>query len=139
MESSRERAVAVLFDSNFLMTAARLHFDLFHSVEEALESPFEAKILSTNLMELKSLANHSSPVARRQARVALKLAESCNIVERRALGRDPDEDILQFASATPGIVVATNDAALRNRLREEGCAVLFLMRSGELDLSGYDA
>ncbi len=138
MGSSPERAVSVLFDANFLMSAARLHFDLFHSVEEVLDSPFEAKILAANLRELKTLAGGAGSISKRQARVALKLAESCLIVgEARSRG-DPDDDILQFASAARGVVVATNDALLRTRLRRAGCPVLYLTRSGELDLAGYD-
>ncbi len=138
MASSPERAVAVLFDSNFLMTAARLHFDLFQSVEQVLDSPFDAKILSTNLKELKGLASRSAPVSQRQARVALKLAESCRVIERSSNEKDPDEDILQFASTSKDTIVATNDAALRTKLRESGCPVLCLTRSGELDLLGYE-
>lgn len=137
MAFSPERAVAVLFDSNFLMTAARLHFDLFRSVEQALDSPFDAKILSTNLKELKGLASRRAPVYRRQARVALKLAESCRVIERPSSENNPDEDILQFASTSKNTIVATNDAALRTKLRESGSPVLCLRRSGRLDLSGY--
>jgi rRNA-processing protein FCF1 len=138
MGSSPERAVAVLFDTNFLMSAARLHFDLFHSVEQVLDSPFDARILSTNLSELKTLASNSGVVSKRQARVALKLAKSCRVIERTSSSMDPDDDILQFASAMRGVIVATNDAILRNRLRRTGCPVLYMTRSGELDLVGYE-
>lgn len=138
MGSSPERAVAVLFDSNFLMTAARLHFDLFHSVERVLDSPFDARILSTNLNELKTLASNSGVVSRRQARVALKLAESCRVIEQISPRRNPDDDILQFASAMRGVIVATNDSILRSKLRRTGCPVLCMTRSGELDLLGYE-
>ncbi len=138
MGSSPERAVAVLFDSNFLMSAARLHFDLFHSVEQVLDSPFDAKILATNLKELKTLASNSGAVSKRQARVALKLAESCRVIEQTSIRRDPDDDILQFVSATRGMIVATNDAILRRKLRRTGCAVLYMTRSGELALLGYE-
>jgi len=137
MASSPESAVAVLFDSNFLMTAARLHFDLFQSVEQALDSPFDAKILSANLRELRGLASRSAPISQRQARVALKLAEFCRVIDQPSSERDPDEEILQFASTSKDTIVATNDAALRAKLRESGCPVLFLRRSGHLDLSGY--
>lgn len=138
MGSLPERAIAVLFDSNFLMSAARLHFDLFHSVEHLLDSPFDSKILVANLKELKTLANSSGAVSKRQARVALKLAESCRVVEQTYSRRDPDYDILQFASAKRGIIVATNDAILRGKLRRTGCPVLYMTRSGKLDLLGYE-
>ncbi len=138
MASLPEKAVTVLFDTNFLMTAARLHFDLFQSVEQALDSPFDAKILSSNLKELKTLASNGGAISKRQARVALKLAESCQIIESRSSKRDPDDDILHFASAMRGLIVATNDAFLRKKLRKAGCPVLCLTRSGELDLAGYD-
>lgn len=138
MESSLERAVRVLFDSNFLMTAARLHFDLFHFVEQSLDSPFEGKILSTNLRELRGLARHNSPISRNHARIALKLAESCKVVEASSNSQDPDEVLLQFAIASPSTIVATNDATLRISLRKAGCPVLYLRRSGELDLQGYE-
>jgi rRNA-processing protein FCF1 len=138
MASSPERAVAVLFDTNFLMSAARLHFDLFNSVEQVLDSPFDAKILATNLRELKTLAGGSGAVSKRQARVALKLAESCRVIQQTSSKRDPDDDILKFASDKRGIIVATNDAILRNKLRSTGCPVLFMTRSGELDLLGYE-
>ncbi len=121
------------------MAAGRLHFDLFQSVEQALDSPFDAKILSTNLKELKGLASRGAPVYQRQARVALMLAESCRVIEQPPSGRDPDEDILQFASTSKDTIVATNDAALRAKLRESGCPVLCLTRSGELDLLGYES
>jgi len=139
MGSSPERAVAVLFDSNFLMSAGRLHFDLFHSVEQVLDSPFDARILAANLKELKTLSSNSGAISKRQARVALKLAESCRVIEQTPSYRDPDDDILKFASAMRGIIVATNDAILRNKLRRTGCPVLYMTRSGELDLLGYES
>jgi rRNA-processing protein FCF1 len=137
MESSRERAPAILFDSNFLMTAARLHFDLFQSAERTLDSPFDAQILSTNLRELRNLAQHSTPIFRNQARVALMLAERCRVLESSENNNDPDEELLRFASSYPRTIIATNDAALRRKLRRAGCPVLYLRRSGDLNLSGY--
>ncbi len=121
------------------MSAGRLHFDLFHSVEQVLDSPFDARILAANLKELKTLSSNSGAISKRQARVALKLAESCRVIEQTPSYRDPDDDILKFASAMRGIIVATNDAILRNKLRRTGCPVLYMTRSGELDLLGYES
>lgn len=139
MASSRERAVAVLFDSNFLMTAARLHFDIFHRVEQTLDSPYEARILSANLHELTTLAEHGAPLTRRYARVALKLAESCKIMDSPSGSKDPDDVILQFASKSADLIVATNDAALRTRLRRSNLPVVSLSRGGRLVRSGLEA
>ena len=120
------------------MSAGRLHFDLFHSVEGVLDSPFDAEILAANLKELKTLASNSGAVSKRHARVALKLAESCRAIEQTSPMSEADEVILQYASAKRDTIVATNDAILRNRLRRAGCAVLYMTRSGELDLLGYE-
>ncbi len=136
MESSRKHAIVVLFDTNFLMIAARFHFDLFRRVEDTLDSRFQARILSPNFKELETLANHGRPSVQKQAKAALQIAQLCETIDFKSSGRGADNDIVSYTSRSPGTVVATNDRALRSKLRRARTTVLSLRREGGLELLG---
>jgi rRNA-processing protein FCF1 len=87
-------------------------------------------------MELQGLAESDSPKERKQAQLALKLAEKCRVVPvEKGLGETYDDVIVRVAAEWKS-PVATNDRELRRRMRTLGLPVIFLREKRRLMLEG---
>jgi len=126
----------VILDSNFLFIPFQFRIDVLRELED-LVGKSEPVILSTTLDELKKLVRRKSEKTRRQALLALKIAERCVMVH---VEKDPsetyDDAILRKAKewACP---VATNDVKLRKRLRKEAIPTIYLRQKKKLVLEGH--
>jgi len=127
--------VKVLLDSNFLMVPAQFHVDIFQGLESALNTRIECLILPQTLEELERLAARRGKRGR-EAQLALRLADRCTVLSGKAKpGKAADDTILEVAT-DERLVVATNDSALRKRLREAGIAVAYLRKKAYVALEG---
>ncbi len=138
MELSAKGKLTILFDTNLLMTAAHLHLDLFDLVEKTLGTAYEPGVLAANIKELTAIAKWGRPRNRREARVALELAEACKLVDVEDTDLEADEAILHYAIGADNIIIATNDADLRRRLRKANRAVLFMRKNGRIEVMGSE-
>ncbi|MEM2904281.1 MAG: nucleotide-binding protein [Candidatus Bathyarchaeia archaeon] len=127
--------VKVLLDSNFLMMPAQFHVDVFQGIDAAINARTEYVILSETVEELKRLA--AQPGRRgRAAQLALDLAKRCTVLPSRAKpGKSTDELILETAQEGR-LIVATNDSALKRRLRAVGIPVLYLRKKAYVAFQG---
>lgn len=134
------KRVAVVADTNFLMLIPQ-GLASPTLLLEALERSYEILVPSTVLEELRMLAS-TAPLAktRRLARSVLSMLESGRLQVRivEAEG-DVDDSIVvvarRLASIGDPIVVATNDRALRRRLRMLGIPTLYYRESeGRLEV-----
>jgi len=104
---SEEEPVKVVLDANFFFVPSQFNLDIFEELANLLNQRFEPILLSSTQKELQALAESSSPKKRKQAQLALRLAD-----------------------------VATNDRELRIRLRNLGVPVIFLRQKHRLELEG---
>jgi len=135
----------ILLDTNFLMIPGQFLVDIFDGIAQAMHEPYELIVLDKSLSELEKLATGNSMDAR-AARLALALVraheESSPTILQKIVGLAPqgkqkrlkvvsvsgkgyvDDALLRIAD--DDTLVATQDAALRRRLRERGipCVVL---------------
>ena len=82
------------------------------------------------------MAKKGSPKMRKQASLALQLAQRCRIVQvKRGADETPDDVIVRIAQKLK-CHVATNDRALRKKLRIRGIPVIFLRGKTRLALEG---
>ena len=81
------------------------------------------------VQELQTMARRRN--GQKKAAAALKLVEKYERIEEEA--PSADEALLKIAEKTQGIVV-TNDRELRQRLKNQGCAVIFLRGKKKLVL-----
>jgi len=126
----------VILDSNFLFIPSQFQVDIFEELKRLLNQQFNPVLLQPTYQELLRIAEHGSPKLRQQASLALKLAEKCSIVPAETyLGENPDDAILRVAKEWR-CPVATNDMALRKRLRKENVTTIFLRQKAYLDMEG---
>ena len=136
MRVSKKEKVKVIFDSNFLFVPSQFQLDIFEELTNLLNQRFDPILLSPTQKELQRLATEGSPKTRKQASLALKLAEKCRVVHvKKGLKETHDDIIVRVAAEWKG-PVATNDRELRKRLRNLGVPVIFLRQRRRLELEG---
>lgn len=130
-------SLKVILDSNFLFVPSQFQVDIFEELTGLLNRRVDPVLLSPTEQELRRLADQGSPKTRRQASLALELAERCRKVHvDKRTGETPDDVIVRVAKEW-GCPVATNDRVLRKRLRRENVPVVFLRQRAHLQVEGF--
>ena len=126
----------VILDSNFLFIPAKFQIDVFEELAQLLNQRFEPVLLSSIYQELKTMAEKGAPKRRKQASLALNLAEKCKKIDvEKHLEETNDEVILRIATLWKS-PVATNDRELRRKLRVRAIPVIYLRSKNRLELEG---
>jgi rRNA-processing protein FCF1 len=133
---SNEKKAKVVLDSNFLFVPSQFRLDIFEELANLLNQRFELIILSSTQKELEGLAESDSPKRRKQALLALKLAEKCHLVPVEKDSKETYDDVIVRVAAKWKSPVATNDRQLRKRLKNLGVPVIFLRQKQRLMLEG---
>ena len=128
--------IMVIFDSNFLFIPSQFQLDVFEELTNILGQRFEPVLLSPTYRELLKIAEEGSPKMRRQASLALKLAEKCLLIHIEKDQEETHDDVIVRVAAEWRCPVATNDRELRKRLRNRGIPVIFLRQRSRLELEG---
>ena len=124
----------VLLDTNFLMVPAVLKVDIFSEIS-ALSGSRKLYVVEKSVAELESLQGKGKPRDRRAARLALQIVRqkmsSGGIEIIPSGGKEfatADDAIIDFilANGREGIVVATQDKLLKERVRAAGASLLVL-------------
>ena len=123
----------VLLDTNALTLPVQFKIDLFGELGRLLGS-FEPLVLMESLQELERLAKGRGKDAA-AAQVGIALSKRCIIVESDPMPGTVDEKIVRFAKRSRAAVV-TNDAALKEILKEQGIQVISMRRMRTLELVG---
>jgi rRNA-processing protein FCF1 len=133
---SEEEPVKVVLDANFFFVSSQFNVDVFEEVANLLNRRFEPVLLSSTQKELQGLAESSSPKQRKQAQLALRLAEKCRVVVAEKGLKETYDDVIVRVAAEWKSPVATNDRELRKRLRKVGVPVIFLRQKRRLEMEG---
>jgi len=136
MPDSEEEPVKVVLDANFFFLSSQFNVDVFEELENLLNRRFEPILLSSTQKELQGLAESSSPKQRKQAQLALRLAEKCRVVVVEKGLKETYDDVIVRVAAEWKSPVATNDRELRKRLRKVGVPVIFLRQKRRLEMEG---
>ena len=128
--------IRVIFDSNFLFVPSQFQLDIFEELTNLLNQRFEPVLLSPTYRELLKIAEKGSPKMRKQASLALKLAEKCYVIQVEKGLEETHDDVIVRVAAEWRCPVATNDRELRKRLRNVGVSVIFLRQRRRLELEG---
>jgi rRNA-processing protein FCF1 len=122
--------VKVLLDTNALMVPGQFGLDVFEELERLGYRRF--LVPRPVLWELESLARLAdSRRDRTAARIGLKLAEDCELVE--AFG-GADEALVDLAQEA-GAAVFTNDKELKKKLSTRGVTVIHLRQRRRLEIA----
>ncbi len=93
-------------------------------------------LLSVTQQELLTMARKGSPKIRKQASLALKLAQKCRVVQVKQGLEETHDDVVVRIAQKWKCPVATNDRTLRERLRDKRIPVIFLREKTRLALEG---
>jgi len=129
-------ALKVILDSNFLLIPSQFKIDIFESMMNLLNQRYEPTILSSTLHELQTIGEKGPPKLRKQAQIALKLAERCQMVKVERSKDETNDDVIIRIAVEWRSPVATSDRELRKRLRNQNIPVIFLRGKNRLELEG---
>ena len=129
-------ALKIILDSNFLFVPAQFKLDIFEGIMNLLNQRYESIVLSTTLDELRNIMERGAPKLRKQAEMALKLAEKCLLVNVDRKPGEANDDVIIRVAEQRKCLVATNDAALRKRLRDISIPVVYVRQKSRLELEG---
>lgn len=119
----------VILDTNALMVPEQFGVDIFSELPRL--GYVQWLVPASVLGELRSLASKAHKGADKiAARVALGLAEQCDVVGEEALDADYAIEELALSSGT---AVFTNDKALKKRLFSKGITVIYLRQGRYLE------
>ena len=128
--------IKVIFDSNFFFVPTQFKLDVFEELANLLGQRLDSVLLSTTLEELLEIAEKGPPKTRRQASLALKLAQECLLVQVEKTFKETNDDVIVRVATKWRCPVATNDRDLKKRLRSVGIPVIFLRQRSRLDVEG---
>lgn len=129
-------AIQVILDSNFLFVPSQFKIDIFEELAKLLNQRFEPVLLSTTHNELLTMTERGSPSRRKQAFLALKLAEKCHLVNVKKSKEETNDDVILRIATERRSPVATNDRELRRKLRDRDIPVVYLRSKRRLELEG---
>jgi rRNA-processing protein FCF1 len=131
-----KRKLRIILDSNALFVPLQFNIDLLEDLRKLLNRNFELVLLSPTRVELQRIATRGSSSLRKDAALALKLAEKCKQLDvGQRLGASADDLIVQ-AAAKYKYPVFTNDKQLRNRLRDINVPVIYVRQKSRLEIDG---
>jgi len=130
------RKLKIILDSNALFTPLKFKIDLFEDLRKLLNRNFELVLLSSTRLELERKATHGSSSIRKNAALALKLAEKCNPLDFDQRTSASTDDIIVQAAAKYKYPVFTNDRHLRKRLRDINVPVIYVRQKSRLEIDG---
>ncbi len=125
----------VILDSSMLMLPLEKKINITFELERIIPVDFEIVIPEIIVIELKKLIEESSPSTKQKAQFALKLAEKYEILYSKTEGNADIE--LERLAEEHNAIIATNDSALRLRLRQKGLPVISLHGDNKLSLFGF--
>ena len=116
----------IVLDTNFLLIPSQCGVDIFAEIERIIPSAYQLCIVDKTMEELKAIKKREEKKERQAAKIACELVERYNIkIIKTANESNADDAIVEFANPITTIV-ATQDAALKRRLRQKQVPMLAL-------------
>lgn len=123
-------------DSSFLFIPCQFNVDIFEELAKIINRQFEPIILSPTYKELQRITESQSTKLRRQATFALGVTQKCRQIDAERHEGESHDDIIVRVSTELNYCVATNDRALRKRLRRKNVPVIYLRQKSHLAVDG---
>ncbi|MDH5448837.1 MAG: 30S processome protein Utp24 [Candidatus Bathyarchaeota archaeon] len=135
-QKKSRKALKIILDSSFLFIPSQFKIDIFEELATVLNRRFEPVILSPTYKELQKIAESGSTKLRRQATLALKFAQKCRKIDAEKGVKESHDDVIVRVAAESECCAATNDRALRKRLRSINVPVVYLRQKSHLAVDG---
>lgn len=126
----------VILDTNFLLIPGEFGVDVFSEVGRVLDEPYEICVMNNTLEELQALISKSNKQESFNAKLGFIMAKQKSLKTLRGSSEGyADKAILEKASESPEkTVVATQDKALREKLKKLGVRTIILKQKKYLAL-----
>jgi rRNA-processing protein FCF1 len=135
-DKHRQKKLRVIVDANFLLIPSQFSVDIFEELAQVLNRSFEPLITLPTYRELQTIAEKSPPKLQRQAILALKLAGKCRIINVKKNSSESHDNLIVRLASAMKCCVATNDRALKKKLRQLGLTVIYLRQRSHLAVDG---
>jgi rRNA-processing protein FCF1 len=123
----------VILDASFLIDAPRFHIDIIQELDRCLTGAVEAIVLSETLFELTVMKEGRGGKDSRTASLALAIARAFPLVEVKRKPEETVDDLILRLALERQWIVATNDRALRRRLRDNNVYTIFVRKKSHLE------
>lgn len=129
----------ILLDTNFLLIPAQFRVDIFQEIDRLITQKYDLITLPHIINELNEFGKKSRK-NQNEARIALELAKKCKIMETNSdfplISSNGVDDIILKLAIKNRWIVATNDAALRKKLRSQQLPTITLRNKAYLIIEG---
>jgi hypothetical protein len=116
----------VILDTNFLLIPGQFMVDIFAELERVVHEPFDMFVVDKSINELNKLTISGKEKDRFAAKLALALIRQKNLKTLHSFVTKRSVDDIIVKKADSNTYVATQDRALRERLREKGAKLIGL-------------
>ncbi|RME55434.1 hypothetical protein D6777_00510 [Candidatus Woesearchaeota archaeon] len=123
----------IVLDTNFLVTAYKFKLDIFEELKNVLDTKFQVYIVDKTINELEKLIKSGKLTDKVGAMVSIKYLKRKNIKIINTV-QDNDVDELLLALSPAQFIVATQDKALKKRLKQKKFKVLTIRQRKQIVL-----
>lgn len=129
---------AVIVDSNFLFLPIQFKVDIEEEMTKLFGRKLKLILPRPIYEEIRNIAICGKPKEKQQAALALEIGRRlCEIRDIKPIPGETNDDLLVRIAKEMRCPVATNDQALKRRLRSYGIAVVFLRQKSHLSVDGH--
>ena len=114
----------VIVDTNFLLIPGQFKVDIFSEIKRIMDDSYELCIVKQTLMELNKLVIEGKVVDRFAAKLAIVLIRQKDLKILRSFIQRKSADDAIVAISDKNTLVATQDKALRTRVRGKGGKII---------------
>jgi rRNA-processing protein FCF1 len=133
--TAKKNPLKVILDSNAFFVPLKFKIDIFEELKQLFNRNVEFVLLSPVKQELELLNQKEEPKLQRQAGLALRLAEKCQLVAVDD-HKEATDDIIVRVAKNWNSPVFTNDRILKKRLRDISVPVIYVRQKSRLDIDG---
>jgi rRNA-processing protein FCF1 len=123
----------VILDTNFLLIPGQFKVDIFTEIGRIMQEQYVLYIIDKSLKELNNIVITGKQNDRFAAKLALALAIQKNLKTLHSFGSKKSVDDIIVSKADKDTIVATQDKALRERLKEKGAKIIGLRQQKYLE------
>lgn len=121
----------ILLDTNFFLVPFQLNINIFREFDRLVNEPYIMMTLQPVKEELEKLAESGKRAERSAASLGSFLARNIEVAEARG---PADDAIIEYAKSHEDVLVATNDAGLRKRLKKEKLQAIYVRQKSKLEI-----
>ena len=123
----------VILDTNFLMIPASLKVDIFAELDRVCNFPYETCVIDKTPLELDNIEKSQKGAHKRAAKFAKALLgqKKIKVIET---GEGHADDLILKVAKEKKYIVATQDMALKRKLKTENIPRIFLRQKKYLVL-----